>query len=80
MTKLQKLTQDEEGHLFRKDGSMVKHDDFGLVGRIQTLILQNGVEVSRTIDEMAERKSAWLPRWTNAYVASDFDGSTQHIR
>lgn len=80
MTKLQRLTQDDKGRLLRPDRSAVFQREFSLAGKIQTLTLQNGESVDSVINEMAERKSAWIPPEANAYIASDFNGSTQHLR
>ena len=81
MAKLQRLTQDELGRLFRADGSHVFKQDIELVDKIKTLVVQHPcLDISAVIDEMCERNSAFVPRDANSYVASDFNGDTQHVR
>src|SRR3989344_5834114 len=81
MNKLERLMQDEDGTLYRDDGDLLSKDDAILVGKITTLVVANPcIDISRMIDEMTERKSVFIPKDANAYVASDFSGDTQHLR
>ena len=81
MTKLQRLKQDELDNLFKADGSRIPKKDIWIVDKIKTLTVEHPcLDISAVIDEMSERKSAFVPDFANAYVASDFNGDTQHVR
>lgn len=79
MGKLEKLTQDEEGYLFREDGTRI--EKINRVGKLITLIVQNPEYIiDETIKEMAKSNSVLVPKIANAYLRSDFNGGSQHIR
>ena len=81
MDKLEKLTQDG-GSLYRANGiSSVHSSGVYLRGKIRTLVVASPCfDISEVIDEMAGRDSLFIPKGANAYVASDFNGGTQHVR
>ena len=81
MNKLEKLTQDESGRLYRANGKVLSPEDAIHKGKIRTLVVANPcLDISNAIDEMTERKSFFIPEGANAYAASDFSGDTQHLR
>ncbi len=81
MDKLEKLTQDESGKLYHANGAKTIPEFTIPIGKIRTLVLANPcLDVSNEIDKMTERNSFFIPKGANAYVASDFNGDTQHLR
>ena len=81
MDKLEKLMQEESGKLHRADGRALSQKYVIPQGKIRTFVVANPcLDVSKFIDKMAEGDSFYIPEGANAYVASDFDGSTQHLR
>ena len=82
MEKLERLTQDESGLLHRADGKKLRPEFAYPKGKIKTIVLANpsSDDISSVINEMTERKSAFIPEGANAYVTSDFSGDTQHLR
>ncbi len=81
MNKLEKLTQDESGRLHRKNGDILNSKYLSLEGKIKTLVVANpGIDVSNEITKMAEAKSLFIPKGANAYVVSEFNPDTQHLR
>ena len=81
MEKLEKLTQDEEGILYKEGGEIVQRSYAVLTGKIKTLVVSHPcMDISKVIDGLVERESVFIPRDANAYVTSDFSGETQHIR
>ena len=81
MEKLQRLIQEETGSLCTKDRTQIFGWYEKSLGKIQTLVVQNPcLDINRVINELAEQDSLFIPHGANAYVASDFNGSTNHIR
>lgn len=81
MDKLEKLIQDEGGRLYRKDNTLIRQGYAFPRGKITTLVVANPcIDISSVIDEMVERKSLFIPKDANSYLASDFSGDTQHLR
>ena len=79
MNKLERLTQDEFG--YRQDGWRVFDGNIRPAGKIITITVPNPcLDISSVIDEFAARDSVLIPKNANAYVASDFNGDTQHLR
>ncbi len=81
MDKLEKLTQDDSGRLYQDDGIKLCPRYAIPKGKIRTLVVPNPcLDISNVIDEMAERKSVFIPEDANSYAVSDFSGDTQHLR
>ena len=81
MKKLEQLTKDESGQLFRANKTPVRAKFLLHKGKIKTIVVPNPSHcISLIFDEMAERDSAFIPKGANAYVASKFNGDTQHVR
>src|SRR3990167_5632677 len=81
MERLEKLTQDEDGMLYRENGEIVKRSYAMLMGKIRPLVVSHPcMDISKIIDEMAEKDSVSIPKGANAYITSDFSGDTQHLR
>ena len=81
MDGLEKLTQGEDGAFYQADGRALSPEYVIPKGKIKTLVVENPcIDISSIIDEMAARKSVFVPKGANAYVASDFSGDTQHVR
>lgn len=80
MEKLTKLIQDDDGDIL-KENIYINPSEIKTIGKIKTLMVQTPcLDISEVIDEMTERNSYFIPKLANAYVASDFNGSTQHVR
>jgi hypothetical protein len=80
MGKLEKLIQDSDGSLRDSDSNLISPDDLSRMGKMITLVVVNPSDVHSEIEKMAKRDSVAIPPGSNAYVASDFSGDTQHIR
>jgi len=80
MEKLEKLTQGEFGLIRPPYYGSAPVDNAYVVDKIKTITVQHPSDISSAIDEMAERDSVLIPKDANAYVASDFNPETQHIR
>ena len=80
MDKLEKLTQDESGILHRADGRELHPQCAVPKGKITTIVESNPCDIDGVIAGMAERDSVVIPKGANAYVASDWNPDTQHLR
>lgn len=81
MNTLERLMQDEDGYIERKDGTAVSEMELIRMGQLKTIVVQNPcADIGEVLNKMAERNSSLIPNYANAYVASDFDGDTQHVR
>lgn len=81
MEKLEKLTQEDNGKILDKEGHEITQKFLFQVGKIRTLVVANPIlDVSKEIDKMAEQNSCFIPQGANAYVASDWNPDTQHLR
>jgi len=81
MEKLEKLTRDELGRLYRADGGMIWIGHLTPKGKIKPLVVKNPcLDIADVIDEMARRDALFIPQGANAYLASDFSPDTQHAR
>jgi hypothetical protein len=79
MDKLDQLIQRPDGDLEFKN-KYVSRLQARQVCPLRTLVIRNPATVKETLDEMAEHNSAFIPKNANSYVASEFDGGTQHVR
>ncbi len=84
MTKLEQLTNDTMGFLYKADKTRLEEGEMTRVlraGKPLPILVKNPcLDISSVLDEMAEQDSALIPDGANAYVASDFNPDTQHIR
>ena len=81
MKKLEKLTQNKLGQLFLADGREIHDENIFRSGKIKTLVVEHPcLEISNVINEMFDKKSGFIPKEANAYVASDFSAETQHLK
>jgi len=81
MKKLEKLTQNKLGQLFLADGREIHDENIFRSGKIKTLVVEHPcLEISNVINEMFNKKSGFIPKEANAYVASDFSAETQHLK
>ncbi len=81
MEQLERLTQGAFGDLHRADGTSLRKEQVEGVGRITTIVVPNPeINAASVIDGLAQRDSPLIPPRANAYVISDFNGDTQHIR
>lgn len=71
MEKLERLVQN--GNDLSHSGSEYVIERVRSIGKIITITVQHPGEISDTIDEMAGRDSVLIPKYANAYVASDFN-------
>lgn len=79
MVKLERLIQDEAGALFSSDRRL-RSIDYRLKGKITCLVVKNPcLDISKEIQDTAERASTFVPEGANSYVASEFNPDTQHI-
>ncbi|MEK6863486.1 MAG: hypothetical protein AABW53_02205 [Nanoarchaeota archaeon] len=80
MRKLERLTQGEFNEFFRVDGTLVESKYIIPVGKIDTIVVKNSAfGVAKALERMVENKSHFIPPLANAYVASEFNGSTQRV-
>lgn len=79
MANLEKLTQDAEGSISRIDESYISQRVIYRRGKMQTLVLQNPESPDSFIKNLSD-DSAFIPSRANAYLASEFNPDTQHIR
>ena len=79
---LERLTQNEDGDIFRENGIRVNLFRADLIpsGKLRTIVLKNPVDIKKEIEKYVENYPSSVPEDANSYVASDFNGSTQHIR
>ena len=81
MEKLERLTQDKDGFLYMENGSFIGVNSIRLIGKIKTFVVQNPcLDFSKVIDEIVEKDSRFANSYANAYVVSDFNSDTQHIK
>lgn len=79
--KLQKLIQKENGVVYTKNGEVLRHFDIRRIDKLKMLVVKNPrFDISQVINELTEQNSIFIPKGANSYVASDFDGSTNHMR
>ena len=78
MPKLEKLTQDDEGKLLRADDTPIL--SFIPFGLLKTFEVRNSDGLEAYVDNLCARNSVLIPKFVNAYYASEFNGATQHIR
>jgi len=80
MRKLEHLQEDEQGKLFRKDGKPFPNNYAYKVSRIKTLTMKTDCKTQEVIDALTRSNSAFIPKDANAYIASDFNRCTDHLR
>ena len=84
MKNLEQLAQDDGGFPYKADetsGRAGERSGALLVGKPITIVVKNScLDIRHVLDEMAERDSTLIPDVANAYVASDFNCDTQHLR
>lgn len=84
MKKLERLSQDAMGFLHQADKTLLAEGEITRVlrtGKPIPILVQNPcLDLRKVLDEMAEQDSVSIPKDANAYVASDFNSDTQHIR
>lgn len=86
MERLEKLLQSNRGTIYSQNGDgSTKHYAINQQafprGRVQTLVVEHPcLDIRGVINEMSDRNSARIPQHANAYVTSEFNGDTQHIR
>ena len=78
MTKLEKLTQDEYGKLSRADGTPIS--SFIPIDTLKTIVVVNSKGLETHINTLCIRNSVLIPKFVNAYYASDFNEATGHSR
>ena len=78
--RLERLLQErgELSRLTKQDGSIPKF--LSPVGKIQTFVLSYDKDIQQFLDGMAEQGSLFIPKTANAYVSSDFNPDTSHLR
>lgn len=77
---LERFTQDEQGNVYRANGTPADSSELILSGRIKTLSVPNPcLDVSKHIDQLAAEGSRIIPPLANAYTVSDFSGETQKV-
>jgi len=87
MEKLERLVLNDDGELCRSgnfypESKMpIPKDIIALAGAIKVLPVENPcLDISKIIDEMTERNSAFIPENANSYLASDFNPAAQYIK
>lgn len=80
MAKLERLTENEFGHICKGDRVLVIGKDVFSVSKTKTLRVEYPLDISEKIDKMAENSSSFIPKRANSYVASDYNPDTQHIQ
>ena len=85
MTENQKLerliqTEDKNYFLLREDIE-IWAKNIQYIGKIKTLVAEHPcLDISNLIDKMTDDNSDFIPKMANAYVSSEFNPSTQHLK
>lgn len=80
MEKLEKLIQDGEAGIFYPNGNIIYSKEITPLGKIKTIVVKNPCNIKEHIDELTARDSTIIPKNANAYLVSDWNPDTQHIR
>ena len=79
MEKLKRLKQNEDGTIYSPNGTFIRDSEIRRISKLFTLTTSH-LNIENDLDELAERNSVLIPKSANSYVASEFNGGTQHIR
>ena len=81
MPTLQKLLQDDEGRLYHAAKTPVREAKVFRIGKLQTIVVKHPcLDINGEIEQLIARESPVIPKHANAYVASEFNSDTQHLR
>lgn len=79
MKKLERLTENEFGHICKGDSVLVIGKDVFSVSKTKTLTVKHPcLDISDEINKLAENDSPFIPKRANSYIASDYNQDTQH--
>lgn len=78
MKKLTKLIQNERGELFLENGSRVP--SFLPIDKLQTRVVRTSECLKEYMNRLCAEKSVLIPKFANAYYASEHNGATHHLR
>ena len=81
MINLEKLTQGEDGKIYRPDKTCLRCKNAVTKGKLKTIIVPNRCsDILRIIRAIAEGDSNFIPEDANAYLVSDINVDTRHMR
>lgn len=71
MVELEELTQDNEGILYRADGTRLRHSQAESVGKLKTIINHTSGTMKGRLSTISLLNKTFIPESANAYVISE---------